>query len=47
MKTEQQTNLKFLVCLGKSPSEALCMLQQVYQEQTLSRLTVFSLAQKI
>ena len=38
--TEQQTNLKFLVRLGKS-SEALCMLQQVNKEQTLSRSTVF------
>ena len=37
MTTEQRTNLKFLVRLGKSPAEALCMLQQVYQEQTLSR----------
>ena len=41
MTTEQRTNLKFLVRLGKSPSKALYMLQQVYQEQTLSCLTVF------
>ena len=41
MTTEQRTNLKFLVRLGKSPSKALCMLQQVYQDQTLSRSTVF------
>ena len=41
MTTEQRTNLKFLVRLGKSSSEALCMLQQVYQKQTLSRSTVF------
>ena len=41
MTTEQRTNLKLLVRLEKSPSEALCMLQQVYQEQTLSRSTVF------
>ena len=34
MTTEQRTNLKFLVHLGKSLSEALCMLQYVYKEQT-------------
>ena len=37
---EQQTNLKFLVRLGKSPLEALCMLEQVYKEQILSHSTV-------
>ena len=41
MITEQQTNLKFLVCLEKSHSEALCMLQQAYNEQTSSHSTVF------
>ena len=41
MTTEQRPNLKFLVRLGKSPSEALSMLQQVYREQTLCRLTIF------
>ena len=41
MTTEQRTNIKSLIHLGKSPSEALCMVQQVYQEQTLSRSTVF------
>ena len=41
MTTEQRTNLKFIVCFGKSLSEALCMLQQVYQEPTLSHSTVF------
>ena len=41
MTTEQQTNLKFLVHLGKSPSDALCILQQVYKEQTLFCSTVF------
>ena len=40
MTTQQRANLKFLVRLGKSSSEALCMLQQVYKEQT-SRSTVF------
>ena len=46
MTTEPQTNLKFLVGLGKSPLEALCVFEQVYKEQTLSHSTV-SLAQKI
>ena len=32
MTTDQKTNLKFLDRLGKSPSEAFCMLQQVYKE---------------
>ena len=41
MITEQLFNLKFLVLLEKSGSEALCMLEQVYQEMTLSRSTVF------
>ena len=36
MTTEQQSNLKFLVRLGKSPSEAFCMLQQVYQADFVS-----------
>ena len=41
MTTKQQTNLKFLVRLGKSFTEVLSMLQQVYKEQTLSHATVF------
>ena len=41
MTTEQQTNLKFLVRLGKTHSKALCMLQKVYKQHTLSRSTVF------
>ena len=40
MTTEPQTNLKFLVGLGKSPLEALCMFEQVYKELTLSHSTV-------
>ena len=40
MTTEQQTNLKFLVRLEKFCLEALCMLKQVYKEQTLSHPTV-------
>ena len=41
MTTEQQTNLKFRVRLGKSPTKALSMLQQVNKEHTLFRATVF------
>ena len=41
MTVKQQTNVKFLVCWGKSSTEALCMLQQIYKEQTLPRSTVF------
>ena len=40
MTTEPQTNLKFLVRLRKSPLEVLCMLEQVYKEQSLSHSTV-------
>ena len=36
MSTEQRTNLKFLVWLGKTLSEALGMLQQVYGDETMS-----------
>ncbi|XP_019727872.1 putative uncharacterized protein FLJ37770 [Hippocampus comes] len=39
--TEQRINLKFLVRLGKSPSEALGLLQQVYGDETMSRSRVF------
>ena len=39
MTTEQQTNLKYLVHLGKSPLEALCVLEKVYEEH-LSHSTV-------
>ena len=41
MTTEQRTNLKLSVHLGKSPAEALSKLQQVNTEQALSRATVF------
>ena len=41
MTAEQRTNFKYLVRLGKSPSESLCKLQQVYEKKTLSRSTVF------
>ena len=51
MTTEQQTNLKFLVRLEKSPSQALCMLQLTPSEALCTAHFVlfnsFFLAQKI
>ena len=41
MTTEQRINLKFLVRLGKTPSDALGMLQEVYGDETMSRSRVF------
>ena len=41
MTTEQRSKLKVLVRLRVSTSEAFYMLQQMYKEQTLPRLTVF------
>ena len=41
INTEQRTNLKFLVRLGKTPSQALEMLKQVYGDNTMSRTRVF------
>lgn len=38
---EQRINLKFLVRLGKTPSQALEMLQQAYGGNTMSRTRVF------
>ena len=44
MSTEQQTNLKFLVRLGKTSTEAaLGLLQQVYENEAMSRCRVFEL----
>ena len=37
MSVEQQINLKFLVRLGKTPTEALKLLQEVYGDDTMSR----------
>ena len=37
MSVEQQFNLKFLVRLGKTPTEALKFLQEVYTDDTMSR----------
>ena len=41
MTTKQRINLKFLVRLGKTPSDALGMLQEVYGDGTMSRSRVF------
>ena len=41
MALEQRTNLKFLVRLGKSPTEAFKMLQLVYGDETMARSSVF------
>ena len=41
MALEQRTNLKFLVRLGKSPTEAFKMLQLVYGDETMAQSSVF------
>ena len=41
MNLEQRTNLKFLVWLGKTPSECLELLQQVYGNNAMSCTLVF------
>ena len=41
MTTEQRINVKFLVRLGKTPSDALGMLHEVYGDETMSRSRVF------
>ena len=41
MSIEQQINLKFLVRLGRTPTEALKLLQEVYGDDTMSRTHVF------
>ena len=41
MSTEQRTNLKFLAQLGKTPTEVLGLLQQVYGNEAMSRCRVF------
>ena len=41
MNLEQRTNLKFLVRLGKTSSECLELLQQVYGNNAMSRTCVF------
>ena len=41
MSIEQQANLKFLVRLDKTPSEALTLLQQIYGKDAMSCSCVF------
>ena len=41
MSIEQRINLKFLVRLGKTPTEALKLLQEVYGDDTMSRTRLF------
>ena len=41
MSIEQRINLKFLVRLGKTPTEALKLLQEVYGNDTMSRTRLF------
>ena len=37
MSVEQRINLKFVVRLGKTPTEALKLLQEVYGDDTMLR----------
>ena len=41
MSVEQPINLKFLVHLGKTSTEALKLLQKVYGDDTMSRNCLF------
>ena len=41
MIVEQQINLKLLVRLGETPTEALKLLQEVYGDDTMSRTHLF------
>ena len=41
MSVEQRTNLKFLVRLGKTPTEALKLLQEIYGDDTISKTRLF------
>jgi len=41
MSVEQRINLKFLVCLRKTPTEAVNLLQEVYGDDTMSRTRLF------
>ena len=38
---EQRISLKFLAKLGKTPSECFVLLQQVYKEETMSKVCAF------
>ena len=41
MSVKQRINLKFLVRLGKTPAEALKLLQEVYGKDLMSRTRLF------
>ena len=41
MSSEQQINLILLVWLGKTPTEALNLLNQVYGDNAMSKACVF------
>jgi len=41
MSIKQQIHLKFLVRLGKTPTEALKLLKKVYGDDTMSRTRLF------
>jgi len=41
MSVEQRINLKFLVRLGKTPTKALKLLQEVYGDDTMSKTRLF------
>ena len=41
MSVKQRINLKFLVRLEKTPTEALKLLQEVYGDDTISRTRLF------
>ena len=41
MSIEQRINLKFLVRLGKAPTEAFNSLQEVYGDAMMSRTRIF------
>ena len=41
MSVEQRINMTFLVHLGKTPTEALKLLQEVYSDDTMSRTSLF------
>ena len=41
MNVEQRINLKFLVRLGKTPTEAFKLLQEVYGDDIMSRTRLF------
>ena len=46
MSIAQRINLKFLVRLGKTPTEAFKLLQKVYEDTTMSRTRIFECHRK-